>query len=174
MKTIPARKQCPGCKQIIIKWERVCPYCKTKFPLVSRPVKLLLLLMAIGFGILLTFVSSNVNRTSQPQTQIKTDGAATPAASARPGEEGSLSGTSGVLTPVAISEATLSDFLRSNRVGDKDGIVQMIVAGRIFTVENGTRVLVIDYGKGMFVRKIRILEGKMKGQAGFVPMEWVK
>jgi hypothetical protein len=50
----------------------------------------------------------------------------------------------------------------------------MISAGFIFSVENGTKVLVIDYGGGMFIRKIRILEGEMKGRAGYVPYEWIK
>jgi hypothetical protein len=90
------------------------------------------------------------------------------------GEEGILAGTGGTLTPVAITETALDEFIKSKIANDKDGIVQMIVAGSIFTVNNGTKVLIIDYGDGMFKRKIRILEGAMKGRAGYVPYEWIK
>jgi hypothetical protein len=90
------------------------------------------------------------------------------------GKEGILSGTSGTLTPVAITEAALDQFLKSHSANDKHGMVQMIATGLIFTVKNGTKVLVIDYGEGMFKRKIRILQGEMEGRAGYVPYEWVK
>jgi hypothetical protein len=90
------------------------------------------------------------------------------------GKEGSLSGTGGTLTPVAITEAALDQFLKSYRANDSHGMVQMMATGLVFTVENGTKVLVIDYGERLFLRKIRILEGEMKGRAGYVPYEWVK
>ncbi len=50
----------------------------------------------------------------------------------------------------------------------------MLIAGLVFTVNNGTKVRVIDYGKGMFKRKIRILDGGKKGMSGWVPYEWIK
>jgi hypothetical protein len=90
------------------------------------------------------------------------------------GKEGLLSGTSGTITPVGTSETALQQFLKSHRAKDKHGIVQMMASGSVFMVDNGTKVLVIDYGESLGMRKIRILEGTREGRAGYVPYEWVK
>ena len=53
-------------------------------------------------------------------------------------------------------------------------MAQMIGTGMVFSVDNYTKVLVIDTGQGLFKRKIRVLEGEMKDSAGWVPYEWVR
>ena len=89
------------------------------------------------------------------------------------GKEGILFGSTGKGSPVAVSDASMDEFLKANSANDRMGISQMLMNGSIFVVDNGTRVLVIDHG-GMFKRKIRILEGEMQGRAGYVPYEWIK
>jgi hypothetical protein len=89
------------------------------------------------------------------------------------GGHGSLRGTTGVLTPVGVDDAALKEILTSFRVKDRDGMIQLLVTGRAFSVPNGTKVLVVEHGS-MYVRKIRVLEGAQKGRAGYVPDEWIK
>lgn len=154
-------KKCKYCAMMIPKEASICPHCR-KQQGTSTGVKILtviFILMGIGMCQSLT---SNKGGT----------GGSAPSVSV--GKEGILSGTSGTLTPVAITEAALDQFLKSHSANDKDGMVQMIATGLVFSVDNGTKVLVIDHGEGMFKRKIRILEGNMKGRAGYVPYEWVK
>ena len=141
------------CEMMIPKDERYC-WQRDK-QLTSRRVKLLLCFVFLA-SLLCTGSSCN------------TDG------KVPVGKIGILWGTSGALTPVAITEAALDQFLKSHSANDKHGMVQMIATGMVFSVDNGTKVLVIDYGEGMFKRKIRILEGEMEGRAGYIPYEWVK
>ena len=61
-------------------------------------------------------------------------------------------------------------------VKDKYGFIELVESGKVFSVPNNTRVLVLDYGGGFLdstKSKIRILEGPWTGTAGWVPEEWV-
>jgi hypothetical protein len=88
------------------------------------------------------------------------------------GKEGKLINAGGTITPVGVSDAALEEFLKASYAKDTMGRTQLLMSGAIFTVNNGTRVLVIDFG-GMGHRKIRILEGEMLGRAGYVSDEWI-
>jgi len=90
-----------------------------------------------------------------------------------PGSHGVLRGLSKELCPVGTTGTGMEEFLKANRAGDADGVLQLLLLGKVFTVANGTRIAVLDYG-GLFKRKIRILEGPHTGLVGYVPSEWIK
>jgi len=73
---------------------------------------------------------------------------------------------------VCIDKSSYDDFVNASLSKDTYGITNLIAAGKIFSVPNNTRVLIIDRSVG--AREIRILEGKNTGKSGWVPMEWVK
>ena len=59
----------------------------------------------------------------------------------RIGEEGLLVGTTGTITPVAISENALDEWIKAGIANDNMGKMRLMMTGSIFTVQNGTRVL---------------------------------
>jgi hypothetical protein len=87
------------------------------------------------------------------------------------GEEGRLY-SGGELVPVAISKEAFDEWTKARVAKDKDGQVLLLASGKILTPQKGTKVLVID--TGMFMRKVRILEGEYKGRSGWVATEYIK
>lgn len=73
---------------------------------------------------------------------------------------------------MAVSEQALEELIKAFVAKDKYGQAELMIQGKWFPVENNTKVLVID--RSFARRKVRILEGKHKGRAGWVPMEFVK
>jgi len=88
------------------------------------------------------------------------------------GQQGRLMVQGGSLVAVAATEDAFDKWQKARGANDNYGQFHLMQAGLIFTVNNGTRVLVIDYG-ALGVRKIRILEGGMQGRAGYVPREYI-
>lgn len=88
------------------------------------------------------------------------------------GKEGILTRDVGTASPVAVTEEAMDQFLKAWRANDKYGVGSMFVSGLVFSVDHGTKVLVID--SKTFKRKIRILEGEHKYRAGWVAYEWVR
>lgn len=72
---------------------------------------------------------------------------------------------------IAVDEAALDEILKSINANDKYGLAELVLAGRVFSVQNRTKVRVIDM-KG-FTLKIRILEGEYSGYSAWVPHEFV-
>ena len=72
---------------------------------------------------------------------------------------------------VAIDVKALEELTNSFIAKDWHGVGEVYVSGRAFPVDNLTRVLIIDSGFGK--RKIRILEGKQNGRAGWLPGEYL-
>ncbi len=92
------------------------------------------------------------------------------------GDVGILHGT-GTIVAIGISEAAFDEFLDAEVAKDKEGHAQMLMMGTIFAVKNGTKVRLIDVGGvkyGVMKVKIRVLEGKMRGRAGYVSKEEIK
>ena len=58
---------------------------------------------------------------------------------------------------------------------DSYGVFDLVLAGKIFMVDEGTKVRVIDRGGflGVSEVQVRILEGKMVGRSGWLPYEFV-
>ena len=90
------------------------------------------------------------------------------------GEIGILFGSSGTHSLVAISEEVLDEFIKARATKDEWGETLILGSDLVFLVKNGTKVRVIGHGKRLFKSEIRILEGEMKGSAGYVFSEWVK
>jgi hypothetical protein len=52
------------------------------------------------------------------------------------------------------------------------GIMLQLLMGRIFDVENNTKVEILD--KGIYATKVKVLEGEYASKVGWVPDEWIK
>lgn len=52
------------------------------------------------------------------------------------------------------------------------GIMLQLLMGRIFDVENNTKVAILD--KNAQATKVKILEGEYAAKVGWVPNEWIK
>ena len=65
-------------------------------------------------------------------------------------------------------ELTICGDANSVKANDSDGLDKMIQEGRIFSVQSGTKVRLIelDSAEGM---RIRILEGARSGEDGWIP-----
>ena len=73
---------------------------------------------------------------------------------------------------IAVSTYSFDSMSKALIAKDWMGLKQLLDAGLVYSVPDGTRVLVIDseYGK----RKIRVLEGESTGRDGWVVMEALK
>jgi hypothetical protein len=89
------------------------------------------------------------------------------------GQQGRLMVEGGTLVAVGVSDAALDEWQKARFAHDDHGQFHLMLSGAIYTVNNGTRVLVIDFGS-LGVRKVRILEGEMRGRAGYVSSGFIK
>ena len=164
-----ALTKCKECGKEVSTRAKTCPNCGS--PVKSRPlVGCLIIILSIAFiGIITSLFYGNKSdktHNSGPGTK------SSPSISL--GEVGILSGSSGTHTLVAVTEEVLDQFIKARVAKDEYGEALILGSDLVFLVKNGTKVRVIEYGKGIFKRKIRILEGEMKDRAGYVPYEWVK
>ena len=72
---------------------------------------------------------------------------------------------------VAADEEALKKLFRAIDAKDDYGMADLLLTEQVFSVKDGTRVLVID--KALYTTQIRILEGPYAGRSGWVPYEWV-
>ncbi|MFO7172058.1 MAG: hypothetical protein DIU70_003685 [Bacillota bacterium] len=73
--------------------------------------------------------------------------------------------------PVAVDEQAYEALLSASVANDLDGINELIIAGKVFIVESGTQVRVLDLG---FTRsKVRITDGPHAGRVGWVATDWI-
>ncbi len=82
-----------------------------------------------------------------------------------------VSGGSDQLIPLAISEEAYKQLSKAFAANDQIGLRDLLILGLVFTVDNDTRVLVIDSGGGFFEDsryRVRVLEGKQQTRAGWV------
>jgi zinc-ribbon domain len=87
------------------------------------------------------------------------------------GEQGRIA--SGAKTVIAaVDDASFDQVVKSQQAHDQTGLTVLILSGKAFFIDEGTRVLVID--RSTFRRKVRTLEGPAVGRAGWIPAEWVK
>jgi hypothetical protein len=76
-------------------------------------------------------------------------------------------GTVAPNVPVFLTQRALNEL----RTAWRDETVNvLLVAGEAFTVDQGTRVLILEVGTD--TTRIRILSGSMIGRTGFVPTDW--
>jgi hypothetical protein len=89
------------------------------------------------------------------------------------GEQGRISVESEFIF-AATSQANYDDFSKVLIAKDQIGAAQMMYEGRLYMVDNGTKVLVL--GRGGFLStlmNIRVLEGKQFGRSLWMPYEFV-
>jgi len=90
-------------------------------------------------------------------------------------------GSSGTVS-VARNELAVVAVNKAAAVHDVEGIALMLQSGELFDVPAGTKVRFlgedhwqdIDGKRGMFVSKVRILEGEHYGKTGWVPDNWLE
>jgi hypothetical protein len=73
--------------------------------------------------------------------------------------------------PICETPEDYSEFRKTIDANDTHGLAQMMLAGKIVFIPKGTKVLVIDYKS--YLSRVRILEGKYTGAAGWTPFERV-
>ena len=74
------------------------------------------------------------------------------------------------LVIVAVTKADLDEITRLSIAGDNLGIATMIADGNAFMVNKGTKARVIE--RGLYTRRVRIMDGDYYGESGWVPMEF--
>jgi hypothetical protein len=77
-----------------------------------------------------------------------------------------------VVVPVATSEAAQDEYGAAAARGDSYGIARLYSSGRVLKVENGAAIRLLD--GGLFSSQVRIEEGEHRGEAGWIPNEWMK
>ena len=88
------------------------------------------------------------------------------------GEEGRIE-CGGSICGIAATEEAWREYRKSIRANDIHGSAALMMSGKLFTVEKGTKALVIDYNPGTALSQVRILEGKGKSLAGWAPFEHI-
>jgi hypothetical protein len=87
-----------------------------------------------------------------------------------------IAGTNATI-PVSATLFDMDTLIKSAIANDDYGMRKLVKSGSVMVVPSGTSVLVIDDAGGFLFapsRKVRILEGKYKGESGWVPVEWVQ
>lgn len=124
--------------------------------------------LAIGTMVLLLWWLGRSPAPARPPTSAPSSSSLS---SLRVGEEGRLD-NGGNLAFVAVDDAAFDALNKAANAGDQVGIADLITAGRVFTVSQNTRILVIE--NGIFSVKIRVTDGPQQGKSGWVPAEFVK
>ena len=76
-----------------------------------------------------------------------------------------------LMTALSVNEDEYDEIFTSMEADDMIGLATMIIEGRAFLVDNCTKAKLVD--TDVFMRRVRILEGEMAGEAGWLPMEWI-
>ena len=103
---------------------------------------------------------------------ISSDGKTTTESGPSVGSEARLYSEGSAPFWVAVDEEAFDELISAVVAKDNYGIMELTLAGRVFIVQNNTKVLVIE--PGFTKTKVRILEGENAGMAGWVPYEFVQ
>jgi hypothetical protein len=123
-------------------------------------------LAIIAIGLIIGAITFLTSRTSSKSTTSSSFSSPRIGLEARLYVEGAQS------VYIAIDEKAFDEFTDAGIAKDKIGIANLIMTGRIFSVDNNTKALVID--KTFTKTKVRVLEGKNIGMAGWVAHKFVK
>lgn len=79
----------------------------------------------------------------------------------------------GGLILIARTEEAFGELTNLMLAKDKEGILKMMLEGKVFSVENGTKARVIGLNWTGGIR-VRILSGEHYGDDGWIPVEFLK
>jgi hypothetical protein len=71
-----------------------------------------------------------------------------------------------------VDEAAQKESMQLSLANDELGLEKMESQGRIFVVEQGTQALLLE--GGFMTARVRILSGKYRGEAGYLPVEFIQ
>jgi len=86
------------------------------------------------------------------------------------GSEARLSVGNSKSIPVSVDEKAVDELM--NTLGNNDRVEELVRLGRLFRVDNNTKVRILEYGSGK--TKVRILEGDSLAIDGWVPERWIR
>jgi len=87
------------------------------------------------------------------------------------GEHGRVD-TGGNIVFIAVDDAAFDALNTAANADDTAGMRQLVAAGRVFTVERNTGILVIE--NGVFSVRVRVTDGPQSGKSGWIAAEFVK
>jgi hypothetical protein len=105
----------------------------------------------------------------QPDPAYKSDTTTTPAYKSDRNTATLVAGD-GVF--VAADENAYSRVTKLSVARDTDGIRELMLESRVWSVSGNVQVRILD--RGFFCTEVRILDGPMAGRSGFVATEWLK
>lgn len=105
---------------------------------------------------------------------VSSDGKTTTESYPSVGSEAILSVEGSGPITVAIDEEAVEEIINALIAKDNIGLMNLVLAGKVFYVQNSTKVLILDVNYSRAIVKIRILEGDNWGMAGWVPYEFVR
>jgi hypothetical protein len=117
-----------------------------------------------------SFSSSAVQ--SSKSAQLSRAGSQRPSSVKSVGDEGRLYVDNLSTVTVAIDEDAYRELDKVFIAKDQYGYNELQRRGKIFSVENNTKVLILENNFAKV--KVRFLEGTRRGLAGWIPREWLK
>ena len=86
---------------------------------------------------------------------------------ALPGKELAVKGYGAKYIYVGITKDDLEEFMDALRIKDWEGIKNLMLLGRLFSIPNGTKVRILKCDDWAGMVKIRILEGDFYSESGW-------
>jgi len=155
---------CPHCKMEINALASKCPHCQSKVETPSQKKFKYIVAGAFFFIVMFIIISATTSPTTPSvNTSLSQTGLSI-------GQDGYIKVSTAKIV-VGIDKATEDEIVSSSIAGDTTGVALLVLDGKAFFVENGTKVKVID--KTMASVRIRILDGEEAGNSGWVPFEFV-
>ena len=137
----------------------------------GKPKNMILAIAGYAFISIIILTLLFVERPEyEPQTSIQTE-SAPKTTHPSVGEEGILYVKESDIIVVSVDEAALEEFIEAALAGDEYGYTELVLTGKGFIVDSGTKVLVLK--KSFPNTKVRVLEDENVGRSGWVPYEWV-
>lgn len=128
----------------------------------------------LGVFILFAIIGAFTNPDTHTQTSNTTATKSVPkqgSSSVSIGEQGKVHVNGSDTILIAVDKDAFDQYMDAAIANDSIGVVDLMSRGKIFPVKNDTKIQVID--ASFTTRKVRVMEGEMFGQAGWVPYEFV-